>query len=82
MTDLNSRSIPKSPPPSWLKNGRVEDGWDKYPPNPAGGKPAGKKGEEGKIAIKGGGGQERGRLRKLERRSVDNNKRKKMNRER
>lgn len=38
--------------------------------------------EEGKIAIKGGGGQERGRLRKLERRSVNKNKRKKKNRER
>ena len=36
MTGLNSRNIPKSPP-SWSKDDRVEDGWDKYPLNLVGG---------------------------------------------
>ena len=76
MTGLNNESTPKSPP-SWSKYSRIEGWWDKYPPNPARDKPSRERGEGGKMAIKGGDGQQGEKFRKLERESLGKNKREK-----
>ena len=72
MTGLNSGSTPKSPI-SWSKDGKVGGWWDKYPPNPARGKPIGEREGRRKMAIKGGEVQQGKRFKKLERESLGKN---------